>query len=276
MTNISGTTRLLSVIGHPIHHSLSPVIHSRFAAECGVNLVCLAFEVKPHELRGFTAAAGLLSMVGFSVTMPLKEAVIPYLDDLDDSAKVYSSVNTVAIRDGKLRGYNTDAHGFITPLGSIGFTADRGTALILGTGGAARTSAAALLDCGMDVKMASRRHNELTPFRDGVSYCAWDDIEQHAKSARILVNATPLGMTGSAHDYTDFGFLDALPKASPVYDLIYVPSQTALLKQAKAKGHPTLNGLSFLIHQAARSFYIYTGKAPSEKVIKALHHELTV
>ena len=272
--NISGYTKLFAVIGSPTAHSLSPIIQNTFAEQCGEDMAYLAFDVTRDSLADFFTGARTLNMGGFNVTMPLKEAVIPYMDVLDDSAGRYSSVNTVVFDSGRFYGYNTDAYGFLTALQSQGFDASCGHALILGTGGAARTAAAALKGCGMDVSMASRRHSQLPPFKNGIAYCAWDSISEHAGGSRILVNATPLGMVKNPDNFTDFSFLDCLPRGSAVYDIVYAPPETELLKQAGARGLKTLNGLSFLIHQAAGAFFRFTGKTPPDEIIKSLEQRL--
>lgn len=266
MFEITGETRLLSVIGHPVSHSLSPVIHNFFSKCAKLSFRYMAFDVTEETLGDFFTSAKTLNMAGFNVTMPLKEAVLPLLDIIDANAKAYRSVNTVVQKDGIFTGYNTDGKGFIAALHALSFAPTSGTALILGTGGAARTVAAALSQCGMTVIMASRRSAQLAPYLD-TTYCAWNDLAQVAASARLCINATPIGMHGNSQVFASYDFLDALPQDAPVCDLIYAPRKTQLLQEAEQRGHPIMNGLSHLVHQAALSYGYFTGHMPEPDTI---------
>lgn len=273
MHEITGATKLLAVIGHPVAHSLSPKIHNRFAADLKLHYTYMAFDIEPQGLEEFLDAARLLGMAGFNLTMPLKERVLPYLDVLDDAAKEYGAVNTVAVRDGRLYGYNTDGGGFVLSLENRDFDFARGAALVLGTGGAAKAVAIALSQNGMKVKMASRRAESLMPLRANIEYCCWADISSEAVGCDLVVNATPLGMHGMQDGFANFSFLDVLEKDHIVYDLVYTPAETELLKQAKNRGLRTISGLHHLLHQAALSFWHFTGIMPLPESIAAITAE---
>lgn len=262
MPETTAGTRLLAVIGSPVRHSLSPRIHSEFIRRAGLagQYAYLAFDVTPEALPAFVAGARAMGMAGFNVTMPLKERVVPLLDELDASASA-GAVNTVFARGGRLYGANTDGQGFVMSLTlSGGALPER--AMILGAGGSARVIAFALLGAGVSVTVASRRAVRFDTDDQRLQYCAWDEFPARLPGHDLLVNATPLGMEGADKgDFADFGFLDALPNGAAVYDLVYAPRRTSLLKQAEARGLVAQNGLAHLVCQAALSFERFTGQA---------------
>lgn len=269
MPGITGETRLLALIGHPVSHSLSPQIHNRFAACLGLPYVYLAFDVVPDGLGRFIDAARLLGIAGFNVTMPLKESIIPYLDAVGDEAGLCGAVNTVVIKDGGLYGYNTDGEGFALSLERDGFGFLGKRALILGAGGAAKAVALALARKGMSVCMASRNPDGAARIGEA-GYCHWDNIADEAVGRHLLVNATPLGMRGVDGNFSDLSFLDGLAPDAVVYDLIYSPRETALLRAALRKGLRAMNGISHLVCQAALSFELFTGTAPPQEAVMDL------
>jgi shikimate dehydrogenase len=202
--------------------------------------------------------------------MPLKEKIILYLDALSDDAERYGAVNTVVNRDGKFFGHNTDGDGFIASLNGRGFDVSRSKALILGTGGTAKAVALSLSKKGGKVKLASRHPETLPALGYNTDYCHWNDLTDEAAGCSLLINATPLGMSGYKETFSDFAFLDGLEPGALVYDLIYAPRQTQLLQKASAKNFETMNGLFHLVYQAALSFGLFTGQNPSEGSIKKI------
>ena len=266
---ITGETRLLAVIGHPIAHSLSPQIHNQLAEALNLPYAYMAFDVEPGAEGRFMDSARVLGVAGFNVTMPLKESILPYLDDIDLEARGYGAVNTVVLRDGRLTGCNTDGQGFLASLSHAGFS-KKGRALVLGAGGAAKAVALALCAAGWDVCVASRREADFLSVGDPrLTWRPWADSGQAAEGCALLVNATPLGMTGR-EDFGCLSFLSALSKGALVYDLLYHPRETTLLRQAAAMGFPTMNGLPHLVHQAALSFALFTGHMPGAGLIHAV------
>jgi shikimate dehydrogenase len=221
-------------------------------------------------VEDFLRAARLLKIAGFNLTMPLKEKILPYLDVIAEDAERYGAVNTVVNREGKFYGYNTDGDGFIASLTGRGLEVSRRHVLVLGTGGAAKAVAIALSERGSKVKMASRHPETLLPAGRDIDYCHWDNLTAEAAGCSLLVNATPLGMSGLREDFSDFAFLDALETGALVYDLIYAPWRTRLLREASGKKLETMNGLSHLIYQAALSFGLFTGQTPSEDSIRKI------
>lgn len=269
MPEINASTQLMAVIGSPIRHSLSPRIQNAFLRSAGLEseYAYLAFDVTPDTLPAFVAGARVMGMAGFNVTMPLKERVGPLLDGLDASA-LNGAVNTVFQRDGRWIGANTDGKGFVLSLASV---PER--AMILGAGGSARVIAAALREAGAAVTVASRRPPRWS--LDGASPCAWDEFSARLKEHNLLVNATPLGMDGADKgDFADFGFLDALPGDAAVYDLVYAPNPTNLLKHAQKRGLTAINGIRHLVSQAALSFAYFTGQEVPLTVAENITREL--
>ena len=267
MSRISGETRLLAVAGHPIAHSLSPLIHNFFAAGLGADYAYLAFDVRPETLAAFADAARLLPMAGFNLTMPLKTHILPLLDECSEEARACGSVNTVAVRGGCLYGYNTDGPGFLRSLARYGGFCPDGKVMILGSGGAARALSEALSRSGAEVVIISRRPEAQPPRGPVIHYAGWDRLRAEAAGCSLLVNATPLGMRGFPDDFADFSFLDGLPSSAIVYDLIYHPPETALLKAARARGLRAVNGLPHLVCQAALAFEHFTGFSPTGSMI---------
>jgi shikimate dehydrogenase len=274
MSSLTGKTKLLAVIGHPIRHSRSPFIHNAWAEDTGSPYAYLAFDVVPEHLGAFAEAARILPIAGFNLTMPLKELILPYLDVIDPVARACGAVNTVAVREGLLYGYNTDGPGFIRALETLPFTPAGQKVLLLGTGGAAKSVALALAEKGAEVVLASRHPYSLPPLGAGLSCAHWDNLPEAAQESQLLVNATPLGMQGQGQDFAQLDFLAALPPGAPVVDLIYDPPQTRLLQAAKTLGHPTMNGLPHLVYQAALAFTVFTGVSPEadhiENVLRRL------
>ncbi|MDR1217119.1 MAG: hypothetical protein LBJ99_00870, partial [Oscillospiraceae bacterium] len=241
---ITGHTRLLAVIGSPVSHSLSPVIHNIFARSLELPYAYMAFDVTPSTLGAFMDAARTLKIAGFNVTMPLKNLISPYLAEAPGSGAAGGSVNTVALReDGGMYGISTDGDGFAASLDAIGFDFGSGHAAVLGAGGAAAAVSAVLRARGMPVRAAARRP-EAFPELPGVTVVPWGRLREAARGAAILVNATPLGMRGAATgaQFESFDFLDGLPRGATVYDLIYEPPQTRLLEEAAARGLAAVNG----------------------------------
>ncbi|MDR0819335.1 MAG: shikimate dehydrogenase [Oscillospiraceae bacterium] len=234
MREISGRTKLLCVIGSPVAHSLSPKLHNSFAEQYGADFVYLAFEVTKDTLADFVKSAKTLPIAGFNITMPLKEAILPYLDALDPIAARCGAVNTVVNRDGKLTGYNTDGEGLLASLEGVKYSAP----LLLGTGGAAKAVSAAFAAAGVDAPMTSVRTE-------------WDKLGALAAKSDIIINATSLGMLGS-EQFKNFEWLNGSDAC--VYDLVYNPQETELLKAAKTLGLKTVGGTALLQRQAEIAF----------------------
>ena len=264
---------LLAVIGSPVSHSLSPEIHSIFARSSGLDCLYMPLDVTKDNLADFINCAKNAGIRGFNITMPLKEEIFEYLDCISEDAKLAGAVNTAVIEDGMILGFNTDGIGFVMSLGkqTAGMTSPK--ALILGAGGAAKAAACSLNARGWDVTVCSRHPETVTVPSSAVRCIHWDSTADESSHADLIINATPLGMNGKDEDFSDFAFIDNAKEGCVVYDLIYSPPETALLKYAAKRKMKTYNGLMMLVFQAAFAFELFTGHLPSmESIEKAAEH----
>jgi shikimate dehydrogenase len=265
---IDGRTELYGIIGNPIRHSLSPMIHNGAFKRLGWNAVYLAFEVKNLEeaLRGIRG----LGVRGVSVTHPFKTEVIPFLDKVEKLAKKIGAVNTIVHRGGRLIGYNTDCDGASEALEEK-MDLRKKRVVLLGAGGAARAIGFGLKerDCQMIIANRSRDRGEALSrelkchFRPMSSLVKMKEGELEAD---VVINATSLGMVPRERE-TPFP-KKLLRKGMMVMDIVYEPLQTKLLREAKEKGCLTINGLEMLVRQGVAQFMIWTGKRPDLKQIR--------
>jgi len=257
---IDAQTELFGVIGNPVHHSLSPVIHNGAFRRLGWNAVYLAFEVKNLEeaLRGIRG----LGVRGVSVTLPFKTEVLPFLDKIEGLARKVGAVNTIVNRRGRLIGYNTDCEGALEALEEKMDLRGR-TVVLLGAGGAARAIGFGLKERGVPLIVVNRSKERGQAFSKELR-CNYLPISSLARmkegelEADIVINATPLGMyprDGETPIPKKF-----LKKGMVVMDIVYEPLQTRLLREAKEKGCVTVDGLEMLIRQGMAQFEIWTGK----------------
>ena len=234
----------LCVIGDPVGHSLSPLLHRRMLDRAGLTGSYETVTVTPDTLPEFLAAARAGAWDGCNVTMPLKQAILPLLDGLDPAAAVCGAVNTVCFRRGRAVGYNTDAPGIRA-----------GQVLIIGNGGAARAARFALGDCRL---LTAARHGGDIPL---------DRLPQAARGSLVVINATPLGMEGFP-PFASLSFLEALPPGAAVFDLVYHPRQTALLAAAQDRGLTAIGGMELLVQQAILAFSRFTGTALDRESVR--------
>ena len=267
--------KVYGIVGHPVEHSLSPIMHNAaFKAE-GIDAEYQLFDFdpdKPEDLANFCYETDLNSIGGFSVTMPYKEVIMDYLDHFEVLAKQVSSVNTVKNEDSNLNGYNTDATGALKALQEK--TDVRGKkALVLGAGGAARAIIYALKEFGAYVYIFNRtiqKAEELAEKFD-VEVINFRDIKEAGFD--IIVNATPIGM--APHIEQSLLTADQIKEGATVMDIVTNPLETQLLKEAKKAGGEAVSGERMLLHQAAGQFEIWFDKpAPIEVMEKALYEGL--
>ena len=251
----------LCVIGAPVGHSLSPAIHRRLIADAGVDYTYGICPVKAEELSDFVARARGGEYAGFNVTMPHKKTILPLLDELTEEARQCGAVNTVRVENGRAIGHNTDGRGFINSLREADVDPAGKTVLLIGAGGAAEALTWALVDagakltlCNRDLARAQRLAARYRETATAIPFTA-DALRDGAKHAELIVNATPLGMAGQAQ-FPNFDFLD--DTHGVVYDLVYHPEETELLRQAKRKGLQTIGGKALLWHQAVLAFAFFT------------------
>ena len=269
---VSGTTRLTGVFGHPVSHSQSPAMHNAAFAQMGLDYIYVPFDVHPDNLEAAVAGIRALNMVGVNVTIPHKERVIPFLDWVSEDARNIQSVNTIHCLEGALRGYSTDGEGFINALEASGKNPAGSKAVILGAGGSARATAHALFTHGAEVTVVNRtfsRAVELASMLSAIRPIALDsrDAVEAVQKADLLVNCTSVGMYPKV-DEQPVPF-EWLHEKLFVFDQVYNPLETRLLKAARSAGCRTANGVKMLVFQGAISFEIWTGHAPPIEVMES-------
>ncbi len=275
----------LQVIGDPVLHSKSPVIHGAMLGTLGLDVSYTPQVVRRGELPDYLRWARENGVTGFNATMPHKEDLLPLLDWLDGDAALCGAVNTVCLRGGKWIGFNTDGGGAQAALEGAGLWPARNVAL-LGAGGAAKAVAFRLAQAGAERVWVCNRTTERAEALCGQYRCqalapaGFDPatLRRLAAQSQLLVNCTSLGMAGCGRQFEDFSFLDALPQGAGVFDLIYHPAQTELLAQAERRGLPTLNGLPMLVNQAVLALEHFLDrpldrKAMAEAAASALRGE---
>lgn len=256
---------MAGIIGDPVRHSLSPILHNAAFEELGLDWVYVAFEVPDGDVVGAFAGMRALGLAGLSVTMPHKTAAVDACDEVSAAAAQLQSVNTVTPLDnGRLRGDSTDGEGFLRSV-TTELDVDHADVLVLGAGAAARAVAYALHRAGALVQISARRHERAARAVErvrGGTVVAWDERNEAANAADLVVNATPIGMDGG----DDIPLLPgALRGDQVVADLVYHPIDTPLLQAARTRGARTLDGLQMLVQQAALQFEQWTGEpAPVE------------
>ena len=277
---IDGYTRLVAVVANPIKHSISPFIHNSAFEATNTNGVYLAWEVDAAELAETVANIRRYQMYGINLSMPYKEQVIPYLDQLSEEACLIGAVNTVVNREGTLIGYNTDGKGFFKSLPSFKISKKR--LVLLGAGGAAKAILAqAILDgvSQISVFVRSSSMEKTRPYLEKIQNATGfrvdlfaledvQDLQDSITQADLLVNATSVGMDGSSQPIPTS---IVLPEKLLVADVIYQPFETPFLKWAKEQGNQSINGLGMLLYQAAEAFELWTGKEmPTDQIWELL------
>jgi shikimate dehydrogenase len=253
------------VVGHPIKHSRSPLIHGHWLARHGLAGSYERVDVPPADFEDFFRGFPERGFRGGNVTIPHKEAAFRLADVTTERARRLEAVNTLWIEDGRVHGDNTDVTGFVASLDHGLGDWSAGTALVLGAGGAARGVIAGLLDRDVHtIILANRTDGKargLARFAPGrIEPLAWSDIPARLPEADLLVNTTSLGMVGQPPLEIDFG---SLPDHAIVTDIVYVPLETPLLAQARARGLRAVDGLGMLLHQAVPGFARWFGVTPA-------------
>ncbi len=264
---ITGRAKLAGVMGWPVGHSLSPILHGYWLETLGIDGAYVPLAVKPEDFAGALRTLPKLGFAGANVTIPHKQAALAAVDEIDIVAQRIGAVNTVVVRrDGSLWGTNTDAYGFLENMkwGYPAWEPSAGPATVIGAGGAARAVVVALLDAGAPVvRLVNRSRDRAEALAieigAGLEVRDWETRALALDGAALLVNTSSLGMTGQPPLDLD---LTHLPAAAAVCDIVYVPLETELLKAAKAKGHPTIDGIGMLLHQARPGFAAWFGIEP--------------
>jgi len=263
---LTGKAIIAGVMGWPVAHSRSPMLHGFWLEAYKIDGAYLPFPVHPENIETALRALPALGIAGVNVTVPHKEAALRICDVVDPTARKIGAVNTIIVeKDGSLSGSNTDAFGFMENLKSgSDWRADRRPVLVVGAGGAARAVVSALADEGVtDIRVLNRtkaRAEALaSDFADRASACDWETLDSSLEDISLLVNTTTLGMSGQPELEID---LAALPRDAIVNDIVYVPLHTKLLQAARGRGNATVDGLGMLLHQARPGFAAWFGHEP--------------
>ena len=268
---LSRDARIYGVIADPVRHSISPAVHNRAFQARRADAVYLPFLVTPGQLKDFMLLAGKLPLAGFSVTIPHKQKIIRYLDHVDPLARRIGAVNTVWRKAGKWRGANTDAAGVTVPL-ERHVRIGKSSVLIAGNGGAARGAAFAMAASGARLAVTGRN---LDRVRALAAACGAEPLSREQAEARtfdVLIHATSVGMAPRVNECF---FTGRIP-AKLVFDMVYNPLETMLLRNAREQGAVVITGLEMFLEQAARQFEIWTGeRAPRTVMERAAAEALT-
>lgn len=260
--------KLAGVMGWPVAHSRSPVIHNHWIAEHGLKGAYVLLPVQPEQIESALRSLPVLGFAGCNLTIPHKVAALNVVDRVDPLAQRIGAINTIVVEpDGSLTGKNTDGYGYIQSLRDAqpAWKANTGPAVVLGAGGAARAVIVGLIDSGAsEIRLTNRSwakaHDMAQEFGGPVRAIPWEDRHDALAGAALLVNTTNQGMHGEAA--LDLR-LDKLPAHALVSDIIYVPLETPLLEAARLRGHMTVNGLGMLLNQARPAFAAWFGVEPA-------------
>jgi shikimate dehydrogenase len=264
---VTGAARLAGIMGWPVAHSRSPLLHGFWLEEAGIDGAYVPLPVQPHDIERALRALPILGFRGCNLTIPHKQAAMRVADRIDPLASRIGAVNTIVVAaDGSLSASNTDAYGFHQSLheSAPDWRASAGAAVVLGAGGSARAVIAALCDVGVDeIRIVNRTRsraeavaNDLTTVDTRISIHSWSAAREVLDGAALLVNTTSLGMIGEPPLELD---LSSLPPPAPVVDIVYVPLETGLLASARRRGHPVVDGLGMLLHQGRPGFESWFG-----------------
>lgn len=279
--SVYGTTRLVGVMGWPVKHSVSPAMHNAAFAHLGLDWVYLPLPVMPEQVGAALAGLRALGFAGSNVTVPHKQAVIPFLQELSPAAQALGAVNTIVVDGERLLGDNTDWAGFLAALAEAGYRPDGQECAVLGAGGSARAIVYALASRGAQITVYNRSLErarqlvaDLAPLWTGSHLAAapLSDLAHLPAATRLLVNTTSVGMwpnTGESPWPVELPF----PRHLAVYDLVYNPAQTTLLDQAQQARLQAIGGLGMLIHQGAIAFTRWTGQEAPVAVMRAACEE---
>ena len=292
---ITGKTKLLGVIGHPVEHSLSPAMHNAALAQLvgdiahlGLDYVYLPFPIAPQNLEIAIAGFAAIGVVGFSVTIPHKQAIMPLLSEITPVAQAIGAVNTVSRQNNQWVGTNTDIEGFIAPLQTT-YKQDwsQKVAVILGNGGAARAVVAGCHQLGFaKIHVVGRNVQRLqefgnswnnSPISENLQVHQWEELPKLIPQANLLVNTTPIGMYPKVNESPlSVEEIANLPKGAIAYDLIYIPKPTQFLEQAEKQGAIAIDGLEMLVQQGAAALKIWLQQeiVPVEVMREALQKHL--
>ncbi|EOS7926607.1 shikimate dehydrogenase [Enterococcus hirae] len=286
---ISGKTKLTGFFAKPASHSLSPLMHNLAFSHWGIDAVYLAFEVDQTNLRQAVESIRTLDMLGVNVSMPNKTAVLAHLDQLSPEAELIGAVNTIVHQEQRLIGYNTDGMGFVRSVNETGHPIKNQKIVVLGAGGAAKAIVVQMaLEGAQEITIYKRLNATFLPLKEYFAkvsektgcpirlhdYADESQLALDLSQANLLINATDIGM-GSKKDQLPIADVKLLHSQLAVFDLIYSPSETCLIQEAKKMGIKAYNGLGMLIHQGAIAFELWTHQEmPVQNIRERLEQEV--
>lgn len=264
---ITGATRLAGIMGWPVAHSRSPLLHGFWLRQTGIDGAYLPLPVRPEHLAQALRALPVLGFRGCNLTIPHKIGALAVADRVDPAARRIGAVNTIVVaEDGALEATNTDGYGFRENLREQvpDWEPQAGAAVVLGAGGSSRAVVTALIDAGVaEIRLVNRTRSraealaaDLATRSSRISAHGWPEARMVQEGGGLLVNTTSLGMAGEPPMDLD---LSALPRTAPVVDLVYVPLETELLRAARRRGNPVVDGLGMLLHQGRPGFEAWFG-----------------
>jgi shikimate dehydrogenase len=267
---ITAATLVAGVVGDPVRHSLSPVIHNAWIEAAGLDAVYVALPAMPETFASFVRGLSTGAALGLNVTIPFKEQAAAIADECSSAVLRAGAANLLTFRDGRVLADNTDGTGLLLALGAAGFE-PFSPVVVLGAGGAARGAVQGLLSAGVPsvrlVNRSAERAQAIAAVDGRISALGWDDARQALDGVAAVINATSLGMIGQPPLELA---LDLAPPTAVVMDMVYRPLETPFLRTAKARGHPTADGLSMLIAQARPSFEAFFGRPPPDVDVRSL------
>jgi shikimate dehydrogenase len=268
-------TKTYAIVGDPIDHSLSPLIHNAAFRSLNLDSTYIAYRIQKNELEVGIEALKKIKIAGFNVTIPHKTEMMKFLDEIDDVCNMCGAVNTVVNNDGVLKGYNTDIDGFLDPIKRKNLTIKDSEVLILGAGGAARAIIAGMVkEKAGKITITNRtlkNATELVQFTKNIGGDATviplEEIDQFVSGHKFIINSTSVGLRNEPSLIST----DQMDKNSIVYDIVYTPMNTDLINNAKKNGATIIYGYEMLLSQASRAFEIWHGvKAPYDDMKKAI------
>ena len=289
MQLITGKTKLLGIIGDPVEHSLSPVMHNSAIASLGLDYVYIPFPVKQGDLSRAIAGFSAIDLAGFSVTIPHKQDIMPLLSEISADAAKIGAVNTVWRTASGWKGTNTDVEGFVVPLKAISRDWKKLTPVVLGNGGAARAVIVGLVNLGcQEIHVVGRNRDKLARFYQSWQHAPaigsslkihnWENLSSLLSTADLLVNTTPVGMSPQVDaSPIDEALMQKLKPQAIAYDLIYTPNPTQFLKLAQAQGAIAIDGLEMLVQQGVAALKIWLQQpVPVEVMRNSLKEHLGI
>ncbi len=275
---LDGNTKVLGIFGDPVAHSLSPKMQNAAIEAAGINAVYVPFHIRAEQLEEAVAAIRILGLPGVNVTVPHKESVVPFLDEVDTAAQQIGAVNTIVNRHGSLVGYNTDGYGFLDSLEKdVGFHSAGKDVILLGAGGAARAALVALAQSGAGSVVVANRTPEkaakmvhdFTGHFPNVQFTVTGletmELEQALAKTDLLVNTTTIGLQGDSFSQP---FMSLLPDSASYYDMVYAPELTPAQREAQNRGLKFADGRGMLAGQGEAAFCLWFGVDPPEGIMR--------